>query len=190
MAMAHHVNESTSQIAAALANRKPARVEASFTRPADTTAYTAKDAIFPPVPAEGEQIKALTFADAVPMAGDSSLILNAQLYHYAAETTRLDAWLYLFSAPLLSAPVDHTLFDPAEAEKDTLLSAIRFAQDLATDLGSRFSLYEVVPNAVIQTASDSRHLYGVLVAGNAYVPLASEKFRIVLGMLPRDLSIY
>ena len=59
MAMAHHINESASKIADVLANRKPAVVEASFTRPADTTAYAAKDAIFPPVPAQGEQIKAL-----------------------------------------------------------------------------------------------------------------------------------
>ena len=185
-----HSNESATKIAKLLEVRKPAVAEATFIRSADTTAYTVGDAIFPPAPTEGEQIKSLLFKDAVPANGDSAIILNAQLFHYAAEATRLDAWLYLFSAPLATTPVDNAPFAPTTAELDTLIGSIHFAEGMATDVGSSFSLYQVIPHLIVQAASDSRDLHGVLVAGKAYVPLASEKIRVVLGTLPRDLSIY
>ena len=185
-----HVSQATTKIADLLEARKPAVVEAGFNRPADTTAYAVGDAIFPPVPGEGEQIKSLLFKDAVPANGDAAIILNAQLFHYAAEATRLDAWLYLFSAPLITAPIDNVPFGATTAELDTLVGTIHFGEGIATDLGSSFTLYDLVPHKIVQAADTSRDLHGVLVAGNAYVPLASEKIRVVLGTMPRDLSIY
>jgi hypothetical protein len=183
-----------SKIADELKNHKPTMVVSSFIRPNNTTAYTAGDIIYPAVPGGSLiQVKALQFKDALPFGG-SGFISEAQLKIFSTQPTKLSADLHLFTAPLTAAPVDN---DPwaigaigvnganvSLADMTNHLKTISFPDTAGEVLGG-FTMYEVMPSKIVNAASASTSLYGILVAKNAYVPIASEKFVIQLGILPR-----
>ena len=177
-----------SKIADELKNHKPTMVVSSFIRPNNTTAYAAGDIIYPAVPGGSlVQVKALQFKDALPFGG-SGFISEAQLKIFSTQPTKLSADLHLFTAPLTNAPVDN---DPWEIGTNVLLAdmtnhlkTISFPDTAGEVLGG-FTMYEVMPSKVVTAASGSTSLYGILVAKNAYEPIASEKFVIQLGILPR-----
>lgn len=193
--MIEHVSAAASRIAGLLQNRKPKFSEATFVRPANTTAYAIGDVIYPDVPADlpdpdvaPPQIKALTFANAVADPG-AALILTARLIDYAAEATQLNASLYLFDEVLGTAPVDNAAFAPTAADMANFVGVISFSNSIAKTV-SAHSIYQVVPNMVVQSAATSNNLYGVLIADNAYAPLSAERFTIQLGTIPQDLAIF
>lgn len=187
-----HYNGTTQpqrDLARVLGNRAPALSRASLVRPANTTAYADGDVVYPAAPGVGDQIKALTFENAVSTEGGSGLIVSATLVDYAAEATRLVADLYLFSAPLVTAPTDNAVFAPVAADMANFLDVIQFSSGGVRTAGTH-SIYRVVPNVVVDAAASTRSLYGILVARNAYAPLSAERIDISLGIMPRDLALF
>ncbi len=175
-------------IASEMQSRKPVTVVSSFIRPNDTTAYAIGDIIFPAVPADPAlQVKTLTFANALSF-NDSGFIAEAQLKIFSTQATKLSVDLHLFTAPLAVAPLDNAPFaigtNITLADMTSHLKTISFPDTAAVELGG-FTMYEVMPSKIVSAASGDTNLYGILVARNAYTPIANEKFVIQLGIVPR-----
>ena len=144
--------------------------EASVTRPNNTDAYTAGDAI------------GTTPGDAMEFAAEQfGFIRGACLIDSAAEATKPDIDLFLFDKEPAVAN-DNAAFIPTDAEMESFVGVISF-------LGSAFKVGLASGNGVIQLTSldiaycAPRKLWGVLIARNAYVPISGEKFRVRLSMV-------
>ena len=167
--------------------KAPNLAVATVTRPANTTAYTLKDAIFN-VPPGGSQPKAIVFDNVVGGSGGSGYIVSALLIDTAAAATKLDADLLLFSEAPSAAPVDNDLYAPNAAYLAKLVGVISFTGSIAKEVGGN-TLYSVAVNQAIECAEGSKKLYGVLIARNAYVPASGEQFIIKLSVLPRGIAV-
>lgn len=174
-------------IASEMQKRKPTTVVCTFVRPNNVTAYAVGDIIYPAVPVGTPQVKALRFANALTF-NDSGFIAEAQLKVFSSQVTKLNADLHLFTAPLISAPVDNDPFAVGTnvliADMANHLKTISFPDTVGEQLGG-FTMYEVMPSKIVSAAAGGTDLYGILVAKNAYVPIANEKFIIQLGIVPR-----
>lgn len=146
--------------------------EASVTRPANTTTYTAGDVVGDPAAGAGEALE--FFSD------QSGIVRNALLVDSAAETTKPDIDLLLFDAkPTIAA--DNAAFAVTDAQMERLVGVVSFA-------GSSFKTGASGNGAIQVTGLDiaysaNKKLYGVLVARNAYIPISAEKFTVRLSIL-------
>ena len=156
---------------------------ATFTRPADTTAYAAGDVVSTLAGA------IMTFANTVK--DGVGAIQGATLFTSANVSTKMDAELWLFhTAP--AAVADNAAFAPTDAELLTVVGVIQFptgewrvglsgagaagnACNPQTGLGIPLNTHKV--------AVPVNDIYGVLVTRNAYVPVSAEVFTINLGLL-------
>jgi len=173
-----------SKMADEMKNHAPKSVVCSFIRPANATAYTVGDIIYPAVPASPlVQVKALHFKDALPF-GSSGFIVEAQLKLFSDQSTNLGVDLHLFSAPLIATSVDNEPFTISADDMANHVNTISFPDTAAESMGG-FTRYAIAPSKVVSTSSGSTSLYGILVAKNAYVPIASERIVIQLGIVPR-----
>ena len=141
--------------------------EASITRPANTTQYTAGDVI-------GEL---MTF-----FSEEAGLVRAGVLIDSAAEATKPDADLLLFDTPPTVA-ADNSAFAPTDAEMKRCIGVIQFA-------GANFRIGAAGNGVIVATAfgelpyaAPGRALYGVLVARNAYTPISEEVFTLRVGII-------
>lgn len=151
---------------------------ASYTRPADTTAYTAGDALSDSTSAPS----VLTFKNAVR---DGSAILEAAIcMDSVAAGTKPDLELWLFhTAP---TPVnDNAAFAISDAEILNLVAIVPFA--VATFQASsnncacqKTGLAIPVHGALRDKARKTVDLYGMVVVRNAYTPASGEVFNFSL----------
>lgn len=160
------------------------KVNATVTRPADTTTYTAGDVVTSTVPNE------INFVRVVGGTNGTGEIARAVLTSSANQTLKGDFELWLFNTELTSMPSDNAAFAPTDAELDNLITVIKFATGtaLVANAGSGVAgsvVYFGQPavgsgGIPIGTKKSSTALYGVLVVRNAYVPISEEKFTINL----------
>lgn len=159
-----------------------ALVSANFTRPADTTAYTAGDAATDSTSAP----TALTFSGCGRDHGLSGLIVNARLVDSANQSTKGSFELWLFS----SSPTpdnDNAAFTPTDAECRDLVAVIVFDTWYVGDAtsganGNAVSLATGL-NRAFKCAANSKDLYGLVVVRNAYTPVSAERFDFTLGIV-------
>jgi hypothetical protein len=147
-----------------------------FTRPADTTAYAAGDVIGPAATAN------LAFAGCSRIAAGSGVILSALVRDDANVATKPTLELWLFSAAP-TAVADNAAFAPTEAELDTLIAVIPFADVYVGNAGAGAAGDSVQQSAGVNRAfklGAGTTIYGVLVVRNAYVPVNAEKFNVKL----------
>lgn len=141
--------------------------EASATRPANTTQYTAGDVVG----------GVLTFGAESP-----GIVRGAVFIDSAAEATKPDVDLLLFDEqPTVAA--DNSAFAPTDAQMERCIGVIQFA-------GANFRAGASGNGVILATAfgelafsGQARSFYGVLVARNAYTPISEEKFVVRLGIL-------
>lgn len=142
-------------------------VKDTFTRPANTTAYTAGDVI-------GEVM--LFGTDALFGKIDSAILIDSVV----AGGLKPECDLLLYSAaPTVAA--DNAAFAPTDAQAANLVAVIPFLAAnflAATANGCTVSAI----SAGIPFVAPNRVLYGVLVARNAYTPTASEVFTLAVGI--------
>ncbi len=147
--------------------------EASATRPADTTAYTAGDVVGATV---GNAMEFGLGSNAI------GIVRSAVLIDSAAEATKPDLDLFLFDTePTIAA--DNSAFALTDAQLERCIGVIQFA-------GTNFRAGATGNGVINATAfgefafhAPDKKLYGVLVARNAYVPIDSEKFTVRIGIL-------
>lgn len=162
-------------------NKKRMVVTGSVTRPNDTTQYAAGDVITnsTSVPT------VITFSNCAGYQGGGGWITGMVLVDSANQATKPTLELWLFDTSYTPAN-DNAAFAPTDAVMATCLGVVSFDTvyvGLATVGADGNSLQ--LPDAdelpvEFKTLGNSRHLYGVLVVRNTYMPVASETFTIRL----------
>ena len=157
-------------------------VQATFTRPADTTAYTIGDVIGPAVAA------VQSFGPCVRSPGFGGRVTGVTLTKSDKSVTLTTFDLYLFhTAP--AAIADNAEFLPTDAEILNLIGIIPMAAASFVQSGGAANALNAVyhssavaqrPDILFQCASGSQTIYGVLVARGAYVPVSGEVISILL----------
>lgn len=162
-----------------------AESRATFTRPNDTTTYAAGE-----VMAATGTSSPMTFNACARGKGGGGYVIGANLIDGANQTLKLDADLFLFSEAPATYGNDNAAFTPTDAELLECVGVIHFA---AGDFKSGDGTSGANGNAYCQSdmdrpvpfvcENDDNALYGVLVARNAYVPIASSPFYVNLQVI-------
>lgn len=167
------LNGSSAVGATVLAVGAQTATSATFTRPNDTTAYAAGDAVSDSTSAP----TILTFAGAARAAGGSGLILSAR--HIKNSTNTANAsfrlWLYRDTA---NAVADNAAFPLLWANRANRMGFIDFSHtsgSTGSDSSSSLVTYVGLPFSAAGTA-----LYGQLTVTGAYTPGAQEQHFIEL----------
>lgn len=164
---------------------KAIAIAASITRPNDTTAYAAGDAITDSTSSP----TALAFSGAARVNGGTGVVVGATLIDSANQSTKGDFDLFLFEASY-TPDNDNSGVTPTDSELETCIGVIRFSAgdfvvgDASSGAsGNALCLGPVANPFAFTCGGGSTSLYGALVARSAYTPVANEKFTIRLRIL-------
>lgn len=150
---------------------------ASFTRPADTTAYAAQDVVSNSTTAPS----VLTFAGAGRANGGSGLILSARHLKNSTSTTGATYRLHLYRvAP--TAINDNAQFSLLYANRISRIGFIDFSHSgggTGSDATNALTTFVNLP-FVCDAAATS--LFGILVVTSAYTPTSGEQHFIELAI--------
>lgn len=158
---------------------KQITVSSNFTRPADTTAYAAGDA----VTNSTSSPSIITFNSVARANAGSGVIIGAVLIDSANQATKgqFELWLYDTS---FSADNDNAAFTPSDGETETLIGVIPFLIPYVGDATSGAGgncVYPVGNLSIPFTCGASvDDIFGLLVVRNAYTPVSGEKFTLRL----------
>jgi hypothetical protein len=149
-----------------------ATVNASFTRPADTTAYAAGDVVCNSTSAP----VVVTFANMAREAAKGGYITALQLLLGSVPTTYPDLELHLFdTSPTIQN--DNAAWAPTDSDMEKSIGLIRLPSGLATPGGSNNLVYDIDALAKpFNCAAGATSLYGILVTRTAYTPGNAEKY--------------
>lgn len=154
------------------------RIKASITRPDDTDAYAAKDAI---ASSASAGVSVMEFAEiGRDPTGATGLIVGAWLLTSGVPATPGEYKLWLYD----TAPAnqnDNAAFAPSDAEQANLVGVISFTVNHDT-ANNRVYMADPdqLPIAFACKGTDERSLYGVLQVMNAYTPPAQEVYTVAL----------
>lgn len=153
-------------------------INASYTRPADTTTYASGDVICNSTSSP----VVLTFANIVQSAGLGGVIQNARMIFAAAPTLKLDSELYLFdTSPTIQN--DNAAWAPSTSDMGNLVGVLPFPASVFKAGSANGVIDRQSLGLAFQCASGSTSLFGVLVARNAYVPASTEVFKVRLAVI-------
>jgi len=148
-----------------------ALVEATLTRPSDTTTYTAGDVVANSTSAP----VVITFSNMAREAGLGGIIQGACCINNVAQTLKPDLELYLFDqSPTIQN--DNAAWAPTDAHMKYCLGMIRFAPG-NFNVGSGNGIIRAEPPSLsFKCFTGVKALYGILVVRNAYIPTSAEEF--------------
>lgn len=156
-------------------------VAATVTRPADTNAYAAGDAVTNSTSAP----VAITFANAARAVGGGGLIVGATLIDSASVATKGSFELWVFQGAAAPGPDnDNAVFTPTDAELANLVGVFPFTTafigDATVGAGGNAVYQGDVVNRAFKCDVSTASLFGLLVVRNAYVPVSAEAFTLAL----------
>jgi hypothetical protein len=166
------------------ASRQPTRFapKQSFTRPADTNAYTAGDVV-----ADSTSAAALLTFEAVTPGDGYGTVLDGLVFTSSANVAaaKPDLELWLFNVAPASYGNDNEAFAPTDAEVQDCIGIVAIP---VASFKVGLSGADAAGNAVCDVRGiglniaglTGNKMYGVLVARNAYVPISGEVFTILL----------
>lgn len=153
----------------------------SFARPADTTAYAAGDVICNSTSAPTAfTIQVGRIADGLGLINHASLSINT------AQSTKLDAEVWLFDAAYATAN-DNAAWTPSDNAVDgsgnlaSVLAVIPFGNGPIIGNGNVY--YSAPVNRMFKCASGTDDIYWALVARNAYTPTSGEIYTLRLACI-------
>ena len=156
-------------------------VVASYTRPADTTAYTPNDVVSNSTTAP----VVLTFTNCAAANGGGGHIRNIILADSANQATAPQFTLWLFDTSP-AAENDNSAMAISDTENNNVAAILPLAG--APQIGNTGA--GAAGNALLQSSNPSttpfvcaggtRNLFGILQAKNAYTPVSGETFQIKL----------
>lgn len=156
-------------------------VATSFTRPNDTTAYAAGDAVSDSTSAA----TVITFSSVARTSGGSGVLLGASILDSANQATAgvFELWLFKTSP---AGQNDNAAVAFTDAELANLVAVVPLntnyvGNSAAGASGNRIYDSDRVDKAFV--TSGSANLFGVLVVRNAYTPVALEIFTVTLYVL-------
>lgn len=165
-----------------VANNSEVRIQASFTRPADTTAYAAGDLVANSTTAGS--VVPLSFAGAVRTTGDCVRIERVRIEKSGTSLTNASFRLHLFEASPTPTVGDNGVYNNAGvlATNNILNHAGTFPVTMIWS-GSDGAMGIGVPTtgngATIRPATGTT-LFGLLEVTAAYTPASGEIFYVVL----------
>jgi hypothetical protein len=171
----HHFNSETGRWEPASDDVKAvgfqASVSASFTRPADTTAYAAGDAVSNATSSPA----ILQFPGAARVAGASGLILSARHIKNNTTAASFRLWLYRETAAAVN---DNAQFALLWANRANRIGFIDFAHTTGgtgSNSSSSLATFVNLPFSLVGTA-----LFGQLTTTGGYTPASGEQHFIEL----------
>lgn len=153
---------------------------ASFTRPADTTAYTSGDVVGNSTTPSA--VAPLEFAGMVRAAIHSGILYGVEMDDQNNAPTPGEFELWLFKASL-TVGADNVPAQASWNDSANLLAVVPLYTSYLLNQnagGAGIRRYQSGFLGIPYTAAANGSLYGILVARSAYTPIASEAFRITL----------
>ena len=148
-------------------------VSAEFTRPNDTTAYAAGDAVSTLAGAAME----FTVSS---LAGTRGLIRFMKIIKSGSVTTSASFRILLFTAAP-TATADNSALANAWSQRASFVGSFSTpAMTAEGGMATASSWQQQTTEIPFDLASGSKKLYGLLAAGAAYTPAANEEFRVEL----------
>ena len=148
-------------------------VSAGFTRPANTTQYTANDVV------SNGTTSLLVFKDCARKLGGSGMILSALMFDSVDAATNPSFDLVLFDSAGLTLAADNAAGTITDTELLGCVAVITLDGTVAANVST------VGPNLIVgatsiyqrfKCADNSRDLYGVVVDRGGYTPASAETF--------------
>ena len=156
---------------ASIVTKIPFSVNTTLTRPADTTAYAAGDAITDSTSAP----TALSFTGFGASATESIKITHATIAKSGVNTETFQLWLF-DSSP--TATNDNSAFALTDANNDSCVAVLTFGTGLTAVNNSFYHLANL--DVRIKLAAGSQTIYGLLKGAAGFTPLSAETFKITL----------
>jgi hypothetical protein len=151
-------------------------ISATLTRPADTNAYAAGDAVTDSTSSPSQ----ITFSNAARINNGSGVIVSATLIDSVNAGTKGQFELWLFDASV-TPNNDNAAFAPSDADAAKAIGVITFG---ANSPGSNNAIYPAGPLSIaFQCSGGIANIFGLLVVRNAYTPTSGEQFTIRLGII-------
>ncbi len=155
---------------------------AGFTRPGDTTTYTAGDV----VSNSTSSPSVITFANAVRSNAAGGVLNSVYMVDNANQTLPGVFELWLFHTTV-TATNDNSAWNISDANMLNAIGVVPLSASYLGNTGSGTAGNRVfmAPSLGIpfRCAAGATSLYGVLIARNAYVPVDSENFFFQLGIM-------
>lgn len=150
-------------------------VDVTLTRPNDTNAYAANDAITTAT----SSASGYTFSACARINAGCGTIVDAQLILSDPNATLANFELWLFDA-VPTIPNDNAAFAFTDAEANTSVAVLKFyASDYSDSSNNRIYQMWNQPR-MFKCASASKALYGVLKTLTAFTPVAQSTFLVKL----------
>ena len=150
------------------------RASSALARPADTTNYTAKDAVSDAT--SGASVFSFTISD---LNGRGVMIRHVEMVKSGTGATNLGFRLYLFETEP-GGFNDNDAFDPTDAEALTILGKVEFTSGTARANANNIVWHTSDLKILAIPGSTSKIIYGALEATGAYNPASAETFTITL----------
>lgn len=151
---------------------------ATFTRPADTTAYAALDAVSNSTSAP----TIMTFAGAARSVGGSGYIVKAELCTDLATCTAYFR-LHLFTLSTIAAKNDNAQYDSLWTSRNARVGFIDFPACAQEGTGSTSAFAIVIPSSgtlpYVCDVADTA-LYGLLQTRSIWTPASAQNFNLKL----------
>lgn len=155
------------------------QITTTLTRPADTTAYAAGDAVTDSTSSP----TVITFASAARVNNGSGTIIGATCVDSANQATKAQLELWLFDTTA-TPDNDNAAFTPTDAELLTIVGVIPFnvwyVGDATSGAGGNAVSVAANLSLAYQCGAASTSLFGLVVVRNAYTPVSAEQFSIRL----------
>ena len=151
-------------------------VSATLTRPNNTTAYAAGDAISDSASAPTAQTIQVGKID-----GDAGFIHVANLIdsNKAATPADLDVWIF---EAAYTPTNDNAAFDLSDAEALNVIAIIEFDTAGAHTTASNRVFHHDTHGIPFKCVSGTKNLYWAVVCGGTLTPIANETFTLKLGI--------
>jgi len=150
----------------------PVSVSTDITRPADTTAYAANDALSDSTSAPTSG--GFTLSNICRKSGGSVLITDMIVTSSNDPATPLQGDVFLFNQSVTNIN-DNTAFAVSDSEIKTCVGVIPFA---LSDVGNN-DLYHAQNLSILATASGSANLRFLVRVRNAYTPASGEVITVI-----------
>lgn len=165
-----------------VANNSEVRIQASFTRPADTTAYAAGDLVANSTTAGS--VVPLSFAGAVRTTGDCVRIERVRIEKSGTSLTNASFRLHLFEASPTPTVGDNGVYNNSGVlASNNVLNYVGAFPVTMTNSGSDGAVGFGVPatgGGVTCSPTSGTTLYGFLEVTAAYTPASAEVFYVVI----------
>lgn len=156
-------------------------VSGSVTRPADTNAYQAGDAVTTSTSAPA----AITFSGCATANGGTGTIYGVQCIDSANQATKPQLELWVFAGTAAPTPDnDNAVYTPTDAELANLVAVFEFnawyVGDATAGAGGNCVARALNQNVGFDCGASVADLYGLAVVRNAYTPVSQEALTFIL----------